>query len=64
MLSVTEILFIVFVLLIIFGASRLPQVGTSLGKGIFNFKRAVKGQVDIDVTPVKKEEIPPAPPKA
>lgn len=59
MLSLPEILIIVVTLLIIFGASRLPNLGVSLGKGIFNFKRAVKGQADIDVTPVKKEEVPP-----
>jgi sec-independent protein translocase protein TatA len=59
MLSFPEILLILVTLLIIFGASRLPDIGTQIGKSVANFKRASKGQNEIDVTPVKKEEIPP-----
>ncbi len=58
-LSFAEILLILVTLLIIFGASRLPDLGTQLGKGVANFKRAAKGQNEIDVTPTKKEEVPP-----
>jgi TatA/E family protein of Tat protein translocase len=35
----TEILLILFVLLLLFGATRLPQLGSSLGSAIKNFKR-------------------------
>lgn len=44
-----EILLILFVLLLLFGARRLPELGQSLGKGIREFKRGVHEiQEDID----------------
>lgn len=36
-----EIILILVLLIIIFGASRLPQLGAGLGKGIRNFKKSV-----------------------
>lgn len=38
-----EIILILVVLLLLFGASRLPQLGTSLGSAIRNFKRGFSG---------------------
>jgi sec-independent protein translocase protein TatA len=52
-----ELLLIFIVILLIFGASKLPQLGDALGKGIKNFKRSVTGNDEIDVTP-KKEALP------
>jgi sec-independent protein translocase protein TatA len=52
-----ELLLIFIVILLIFGASKLPQLGDALGKGIKNFKRSVTGNDEIDVTP--KKELPP-----
>jgi sec-independent protein translocase protein TatA len=52
-----ELLLIFIVILLIFGSSKLPQLGDALGKGIKNFKRSVSGQDEIDVTP-KKEPLP------
>jgi sec-independent protein translocase protein TatA len=49
--SFQELLIIVFVIALIFGAPRLPQIGDALGRSIRNFKRAVKGENEIDVTP-------------
>lgn len=37
-----EILVILFLLLLLFGAKRLPELGQSLGKGIREFKRGVR----------------------
>ncbi len=54
-----ELLLIFVVILLIFGSSKLPQLGDALGKGIKNFKRSVSGNDEIDVTP-KKDAIPPA----
>ena len=51
-----ELLLIFIVILLIFGASKLPQLGDALGKGIKNFKRSVTGDDEIDVTP-KKESL-------
>ncbi len=47
----TELLIILFILLIIFGPSRLGDLGSSLGKGIKGFKRAMKEPDELDVTP-------------
>ena len=52
-----ELLLIFIVILLIFGASKLPQLGDDLGKGIKNFKRSVTGNDEIDVTP-KKDALP------
>ena len=52
-----ELLLIFVVILLIFGSSKLPQLGDALGKGIKNFKRSVSGENEIDVTP-KKDAIP------
>lgn len=53
----TQILIILAVLLLLFGASRLPQLGKNLGAGIRNFKRGLSGaEEDED----EDEEAPPA----
>jgi sec-independent protein translocase protein TatA len=36
-----EMIFVLVVLLLVFGAKRLPEIGSSLGKGIREFKRSV-----------------------
>ena len=43
-LGIPEIAIIVVVILLIFGARRLPEIGTSMGKGIRNFKTALMGE--------------------
>ena len=43
-LGLTEIVLILLVVLLIFGASRLPGVGSALGKGIRSFKTSVTGE--------------------
>jgi len=40
----TELLLIVLIIVIIFGARRLPELGKSLGEGIKNFKRSIGGK--------------------
>ncbi len=37
-----ELLVILVIILVIFGAGKLPQIGEGLGKGIRNFKKSVK----------------------
>jgi sec-independent protein translocase protein TatA len=41
-LGVPELLIILLIVLIIFGASKLPQLGKGLGQGLRNFKDSVK----------------------
>lgn len=41
-LGVPELLIILVIVILIFGASRLPELGKGIGKGIRNFKDANK----------------------
>jgi len=40
-LGTQELLIIMVLVMVVFGAGKLPQVGSSLGKGIRNFKQGV-----------------------
>ena len=46
-----ELLIVLLIVVVIFGASRLPQIGKGLGEGIRNFRSATKQPPEIDVTP-------------
>ncbi len=52
-----ELVIILVIVLVIFGAGKLPEIGSGLGKGIRNFKRATKGEDEIDVTPENDKKI-------
>jgi sec-independent protein translocase protein TatA len=41
-LGTQELIIILVLVLIVFGAGKLPQVGSALGKGLRNFKEGVK----------------------
>ena len=45
-LGFTEIMMILVVVLLLFGAKRLPEVGASIGKGIREFKRSLSDTQD------------------
>ena len=45
-LGMWEILLIMVVVLLLFGAKRLPEVGSSIGKGIREFKRSISDTQD------------------
>ena len=49
-LGIWEIILILAVLLLLFGARRLPEIGASLGKGIREFKGSVR-EIQDDATP-------------
>lgn len=42
-LGVPELVIIFLIIVVLFGSSRLPQLGRGLGEGISNFKRGLKG---------------------
>ena len=50
-LGITELLVILAIVVLIFGARRLPEIGSGFGKAIKNFKSGVSGKDEIDVTP-------------
>ena len=56
-IGMPELLVILVIILIIFGAGKLPQIGEGLGKGIRNFRKSTKDQDEIEVNPKKPEEI-------
>ena len=50
-LGATELIIILVIILIMFGAGKLPEIGEGLGRGIRNFRRSIKQPDEIDVTP-------------
>ena len=50
-LGFTEIIILLLILVLFFGAKRIPEIGSSIGKGIKQFQRALK-----DEAPKEPEE--------
>jgi sec-independent protein translocase protein TatA len=50
-LGMGELVVILVIVLVVFGAGRLPEVMGSIGKGVQAFKRGLKDPPEIDVTP-------------
>jgi len=53
-LGMGELIIILLIVLLVFGASRLPQIGEGLGKAIKGLKRGLNTDDDIEVTPKDK----------
>lgn len=59
-LGPTEMIFVMVVLLLIFGAKRLPELGSGLGKGIREFKKSMREiNTEIERAGETKEQIAP-----
>ena len=54
-----HLLLILFIVLVIFGPGKLPQLGESLGKTIRGFKKAISDDKDENKVEAKKEETKP-----
>lgn len=52
-LGLPELIIIMVIVLLVFGASRLGDIGSGLGKAIRGFRESVSGKDAIDVTPKK-----------
>lgn len=50
-----QILLVLLIVLVIFGAKKLPEIGGGLGKAIRNFRKATTEPDEIDVTENKKQ---------
>jgi sec-independent protein translocase protein TatA len=50
-----ELLLVLIIVVVVFGATKLPQLGDGLGKAIKNFKRSVNSHDEIDVSPNEKK---------
>ena len=46
-----ELVLILVIVMVVFGATKLPQLGDGLGRAIKNFKRSVGSLNEIEVTP-------------
>jgi len=55
-LGATELLIILAIVVVLFGARRLPEIGSGVGKAIKNFKAGISGKDEIDVTPGKPDD--------
>jgi sec-independent protein translocase protein TatA len=58
-LGIGELLVILVIVLIIFGAGKLPEIGEGLGRGIRSFRREMHKPDAIDVTPKDGEPVSP-----
>ena len=61
-IGMPEMLVILVIIFIIFGAGKLPEIGSALGRGIKSFKKATHEPHEIGVppTPEKKLDSPPS----
>ncbi len=57
-LGFTEIAILLLILVLFFGAKRIPEIGSSIGKGIKEFKRGIK---DVDSSESAPPVAPPPP---
>jgi len=55
-LGLPELAIILVIIILIFGANRLGDIGSGLGKAIRGFKDSVAGKDTIDVTPKKNDD--------
>lgn len=52
----TELLIIILILVFVFGARRIPELGKSLGEGIKNFKRSITSKEEKEEQQKEKQE--------
>lgn len=58
-LGFTEIAILLLILVLFFGAKRIPEIGASIGKGIKEFKRGLKTD-EVQEPPASDAALPPA----
>lgn len=55
-IGMPELIIILVIVLILFGAGKLPEIGAGLGKGIKNFKKATNDPLDMSAEKTDKIE--------
>ena len=53
MFGTQDLIIIGVIVVVLFGASKLPQLGSGIGQAIKNFKKGISEDDEIDVTPKK-----------
>lgn len=56
-IGTSELVIIMVIVLLVFGAKRLPEIGQSMGKGLRDFKRSLR---DVEHT-IESDQLPPPP---
>jgi sec-independent protein translocase protein TatA len=59
-LRMPELIIIGLILVVLFGGSKLPQLGAGIGQGIRNFKKAMAGDEESKKDPTPPEQSPKA----
>lgn len=59
-LGATELIIILVIVIVLFGGSKLPEIGRGIGEAIKNFKKSTSDKPEIDVTPKDKSKDPEA----
>ena len=62
-MGIGELLVVLVIILVVFGAGRLPEVMGSLGKGVQAFKKGLREPPEIDVTPDGADKHPEPTPR-
>jgi len=55
-IGMPELIIILVIIFIIFGAGKLPEIGKGVGKGIKNFKNSLSGKDEHDDTSTRNED--------
>ena len=55
-IGMPELIIILIIILVIFGAGKLPEIGSGIGKGIRNFKKATMEKPEEIESPKKSDE--------
>jgi sec-independent protein translocase protein TatA len=55
-LGMPELVVILVIIILVFGAGRISEIGGAVGKGIKNFKKSINGLDEIDITLPKNEK--------
>ena len=55
-LGMPELIIILIIILIIFGAGKLPEIGSGIGKGIKNFKKSTHEKAEEMETPEEENQ--------
>ena len=55
-IGMPELIIILVIILIIFGAGKLPEIGSGIGRGIRNFRKATHEQPDEISSPKEDDE--------
>ncbi|MBN1105685.1 MAG: twin-arginine translocase TatA/TatE family subunit [Deltaproteobacteria bacterium] len=55
-IGMPELIVVLIIILIIFGAGKLPEIGSGIGRGIKNFKQATKEKTDEIASPEEDDQ--------